>query len=467
MDRNSEKTIANPILDRSLVERGFQLRAQSKFDEAITVFQEVLRVNPSSYEPRIWLATVLFESGQQEHAINFLRSELPMFSGNLQAESDLRFHIGAFLRRNDFIHEAIEQYASVLERDPTNFNALISTAIALQALARNQSSEAWARRAIAIRPERPDAHVCLAMALLAQGKFQEGWLEFEWRLKAPDCAVRDFPVPRWQGQPLDGSTVFVHSEQGFGDTFQFIRYLTLVKDRGAEVIFGCQKPLKGVLRHCPGIDRVVVEGEFIPRFDYHCPLLSLPHVLRHQLSDLPAQVPYLVSPVPLRSVWREQLQSVSSPSIGICWQGRDLAVSNKQSRSIPIDCFRKLADQMKTRFISLQKDYVRDHSCEWLITLDGVDRPQPFVDTAAIISSLDLVITADTSIAHLAGALGKPVWIALSFGAEWRWLQDPGERDWYRSPWYPSARLFRQRQLGDWEEVFSRIGKILHAYQLA
>ena len=265
------------------------------------------------------------------------------------------------------------------------------------------------------------------------------------------------PQPRWDGSDLQGKTILLRAEQGLGDTLHFIRYAALVKQRGGTVVVACQKPLLRLLQTCPGIDRLVVRGTELPPFDVQAPLLSLPGIFQTALTSIPARVPYVFADAGLVEHWRQRLATLPGFKVGIAWQGNP-QVSKVQPHFIPLGAFEPLARLPEVQLISLQKG----PGAEQLTTLNPAfpvtdlgtldEAAGPFMDTAAIVKNLDLVISADTVTAHLAGALGVPTWVALPFFPDWRWLLDRED-----SPWYPTLRLFRQAETGGWPSVFARM----------
>jgi glutathione S-transferase len=266
---------------------------------------------------------------------------------------------------------------------------------------------------------------------------------------------RNFTEPLWLGrEPLAGRTILLHAEQGFGDTLQFVRYAKRVSDLGATVLLEVQAPLKRLLSDIEGIAQVLARGEPLPRFDLHCPLMSLPLAFGTALSTIPADIPYLRAPADRVARWHARLGERRSLRVGIAWAGISLHKNNHQ-RSIALARFAALLAASGIEFVNIQKDItpadaaaLRGHAN--LIQIG--DELRDFADTAAVISLLDLVVSADTSVVHLAGALGRPVWVLLPFSPDFRWLL--GRED---SPWYPTARLFRQPRFGDWESVLARV----------
>lgn len=293
--------------------------------------------------------------------------------------------------------------------------------------------------------------------MLLLGDFKHGWAEYEWRFSSGKVESFDFPQPQWKGQNISGKTILLYAEQGLGDTIQFVRYASMVKNQGAYVIVACQKPVAKLLTNISGIDQLITEGQPFPVFDCYAPLLSLPGIFKTELSSIPAKVPYLFADQALAAYWQSRLRGVSGFRMGINWRGKVDSAEWIQ-RDIPLDLMASLAELPGVRLISLQKgpgqqDLTSAAGRLPIIDLGEFDTEQgAFMDTAAIMMNLDLIITSDTSIAHLAGALGVPVWVALPLVPDWRWLLDRSD-----SPWYPTMRLFRQEQIGDWTGVFENI----------
>jgi hypothetical protein len=271
-------------------------------------------------------------------------------------------------------------------------------------------------------------------------------------------ARRNFPQPLWLGaEEISGKTILLHSEQGFGDTIQFCRYVPLVAARGARVVLDVQKPLQPLMGSLAGAPQIISTGDPLPDFDLHCPLLSLPLAFKTQLETIPSGAPYLLAPSQAVMNWDARLGANRRPRIGLAWSG-NAAHERDRDRSMSLRAFLSILDIGAT-FVSLQKDVRADDATvldERGEILQFGDQPGDFSDTAALVSQLDLVISVDTSVAHLAGALGKPVWVLLSYIPEWRWLLDRAD-----SPWYPTARLFRQDHTRTWDAVIIRVREAL------
>jgi hypothetical protein len=289
------------------------------------------------------------------------------------------------------------------------------------------------------------------------GQFAEGWRGFEWRWQQASWAPqrRVFGQPLWLGkEPLAGRTILLHAEQGFGDTLQFVRYAKLVARLDAVVLLEVQPPVKSLLSDVDGVAGTYARGEPLPPFDLHCPLMSLPLAFDTRLESIPAEVPYLHAPADRRALWRGRLKEKRSLRVGIAWAGSVLHKNNHQ-RSIAYDRFAALLATPGVEFISIQKEVAPRDAAALRAHANVIhlgDELEDFADTAAVVSLLDLVVSADTATVHLAGALGRPVWVLLPFSSDFRWLLERED-----SPWYPTARLFRQPRLGDWDSVLARV----------
>ena len=313
--------------------------------------------------------------------------------------------------------------------------------------------------AIQIRFEYPEAHLNRALGWLALGNFADGWKEYEWRWKLKDVQKRSLERPRWDGSDLQGRTLLVYAEQGLGDSLQFARYFSILKKKNGRILFDCPPALLPLMSRCPGIDRLIPQGSPGIEFDFQIPLLSLPGLLQTTVGTVPADTPYLFAKPPLVAQWRKKLAAVPGFKIGIAWQG-SLKYKGDRHRSIPLKHFGALARIPGVQLVSLQKSepgtrQIKEIGESFSLMELGPDFDEKngaFEDTAAVMRCLDLVIGIDSSIVHLAGALGVPVWLPLTVAVDWRWLRLRDD-----SPWYPTIRLFRQTTFGDWPEVFERL----------
>jgi hypothetical protein len=333
---------------------------------------------------------------------------------------------------------------------------LAAKATALQMLGDLSGAELCCRRAIELDPSFAEGHWNIALALLIQGKMIEGWQEFEWRWAKKDFSSlqRQFSVSLWDGSPLNGATILIHAEQGFGDTIQFVRYVPMVLARGGKVIVECHPPLVPLLAGIKGVTAVFPFGAPLPSYQCHVPMLSLPRIFGTTLEAMPEEFPYLTVHQERKVLWADRLPVVPGLKVGLVWGGSTHHL-NDTLRSIAFRQLEPLLGLGGVTFFSLQigkagEDVTSSQYAGKVVDLTA--QIEDFADTAAIVEQLDLVISVDTAVAHLAGALGKQVWLLLPFAPDWRWLLNRED-----SPWYPTMRLFRQSRLGDWESVISHV----------
>ncbi|HVT87837.1 MAG TPA: tetratricopeptide repeat-containing glycosyltransferase family protein [Tepidisphaeraceae bacterium] len=383
-----------------------------QFSQAVDAYMRAINIVPDFAEAHSNLGNALKELGQLDQAIVSIRKSIELRPDLLASHNNL----GMCLRQTGQYAEAAEAY----------------------------------RKAIALKPGLAITHYNLAVTLLVQGQFEEGLAEYEWRWQAPQIGLSRpaFSQPQWDGADPAGKRVLVYAEQGFGDTIQFVRYLPLLAERGAKITLQCQPQLKRLLQRSGGVERIITLKEEPGELDLHCPLLSLPYFFKTTVETIPSCDSYLTAEPELVSQWSTRLEQYSSPlEVGLVWAGRP-EHQNDRNRSVSLDELQPLRQVADVTFLCLQTGDVNRQ--DWLIDITaGMD---DFAQTAAAIQNLDLLITVDTAVAHLAGALGKPVWLLLPFSPDWRWLLNRDD-----SPWYPSMRLFRQPRIGDWETPIRRI----------
>jgi Tfp pilus assembly protein PilF len=406
---------------------GVIAQQSGRLDAAIELISKAITINPKIAEYHCNLGNALREMGKPQDAINAYRQALQLNSGSAQ----FHYNLGNALSDLALFEEGIESYEEALRLEP--------------GLAR--------------------VHWNLALNLLVLGDFARGWREYEWRWRWSEfVSRRQIPQPRWDGTDLNGKTILLHAEQGIGDTIQFIRYLPMVAARGGRIILECPAPLHRLFQQFAGIEKLIIAGHPLPNFDVHCPLMSLPFVFSTTLETIPAPVPYLSADTELSAAWTARLAGSARLKVGIAWAGNPRH-HNDRNRSIPSPLFAPLARAKGIAFHSLQKRIgAADHvlAPTVLNLIDHSADLNDFADTAALIASLDLVISVDTAVAHLTGAMGKPTWLLLPYAPDWRWLL---HRE--NSPWYPTMRLFRQKRLGDWKEVIERVLAALQTNQIA
>jgi hypothetical protein len=400
--------------------QGNALAREGKLAEAVAFCRQAVELAPRFAPAHNNLSVLLRSEGDWDGAVACCRRALALTPD----QAEVHYNLGAALHERGDLDEAMACY----------------------------------RRALELKPDFADGHTSAAVLQLLRGDFQGGWPIYEWRWKTGKLLPRDFRQPLWQRQSLVGSSILLHDEQGIGDTLQFIRYAPLVKQSGGTVIVECQRPLLRLLARCEGIDRLLGRGDGLPPFATQAPLLSLPRIFHTSLATIPAAVPYLFAEPSLVAAWREKLRDVRGYKIGINWQGRP-GQGPWRIRNVPPQQFAALAAIPGVRLINLQKGAAPDELAAAggrfpVLDLGSeVDQANgAFMDTAAIMMNLDLVITSDTAIAHLAGGLGVSTWVVLPLVPDWRWLLDRSD-----CPWYPTMQLFRQKTLGDWNAVFAAI----------
>ena len=432
---------------------GNALKALGRFDEAMVHHRRMVELCPASPEALSNLGTTCAKAGCLDEALEHLQRAAALDPAN----PEIHYNLGnGFLAAGDF-ERAAEAFERATEISPSHVRGNTNLGVAYKELGRLGDAESRFRTALKAAPGDGDAGWNLALAHLMAGDWQAGWAAYECRRQISGFAMRRLDRPAWDGAPLDGRSLLVHAEQGLGDTIQFMRYLPCLTDLGADVRFSCQDALARLLTG--RFDRVAIVND-LPRTELHAPLLSLPYLLGLASPWVPEPAAYLSADPARIARWSQKLAGPIF-NIGIAWQGRpDYAADSR--RSIPLHHFAPLAECPGVRLVSLQ----HGHGAEQLEALDwreqvldfgpDLDSDGAFLDSAAIIAGLDLVITSDTAIAHLAGALGAPVWLALAHVPDWRWGLMGAT-----TPWYPTMRLFRQDRPGDWAGVFARIAEAL------
>jgi tetratricopeptide (TPR) repeat protein len=433
----------------ALGNRGDTLRQLKRFDQALVSYDHALALRPDHVE-------TLCSRGMTLHALKRFDEALASYDRALALRPD---QAEAFGNRGVTLHElkrydeALMSYDHALALRLDDAEALRNRGATLHKLKRFDEAVASYDRALAVEPDHAEAHFNKALLRLLKGDFAVGWREYEWRLKTERrlASQRNFTQPRWFGETaIEGKKILLHSEQGFGDTIQFCRYVPLVAERGARVLLEVPAALKDLTASLVGVSQVICASDKPPHFDLHCPLLSLPLAFGTRMESIPAHVPYLTARRESLQDWGIRLGSKCRLRVGLAWSGKP----KPANRSIELRSLLPLLD-LDADFVSLQKDVRADDAAMLQERSDVAhlgDELDTFADTAAVIANLDLVISVDTSVAHLAGALAKPVWVLLPFLPDFRWLLDRED-----SPWYPTARLFRQKAPGEWSGVISRV----------
>jgi tetratricopeptide (TPR) repeat protein len=447
----------NPI---ALLNIGVIANRRGRHATAIDLHKRTIAIHPNFANAYYWLGNALRDYGQVKEAIASFRQAI-VLNPNL---ADAHTNLGGILRGQQQIKEAIAEFQRAVVLAPDSSEVHHNLALALKDAGRFAEAIASCRQAITVSPEFAAAHVTLALLLLTSGELKEGWEEYEWRWKYADFRSRDFIQPRWDGRRFNGSALLLHSEQGFGDAIHFIRYLPLVAERGGKIIIECRPELQRLFQGIAGESQVLLSDQPLPNFDLQCPLMDLLLVFGTTLSNLPNQVPYLKPTAEDVVSWRSRLTPHGTcKKVGLVWAGSSTN-KNDHNRSVSLMRFAPLTKARGMRFFSLQKGDAAVQARNPPAGMELVDWTgdlKDFADTAALIDNLDLVITVDTSVAHLAGALGKPVWVLLPYIPDWRWMLDRQD-----SPWYPTMRLFRQRRFGDWAEVIERVAEALDTLRI-
>ncbi len=468
--------------------------------EALSTFGRAIRLNPAWAEPYGGLGTVLRHQGRHAEAAAACTTAIRLNPSVATAHTTL----ADALKGMERLDEAVAAYRRTLALAPAHVQSWVHLGDTLLLLGRAEDSAAVCRTAITLNPALAAPHNNLGNALKAQGRveeaatayaaatvllpedalvhlnhalalltlarFDEGWAEYEWRWRTGMVRRRDFAQPQWTGDALEGRTILLHAEQGMGDTLHFARYAPLVVERGGRVLLEVQRPLLWLMQSLPGVERVLAYGEPLPPFDVHCPLLSLPRAFATRLDTIPGAVPYLRADPALAEAWRPRVPRDRALTVGLVWAGearKGVPHANHidRQRSLTLDQLAPLAGIPGVRFLNLQKgppaEQLRDPppGLEILDLMDGVG---DFADTAALVANLDLVVGVDTSVIHLAGGLGKPVWVLSRFDGCWRWLL--GRDD---SPWYPTMRLYRQDRPHDWAPAIGRLAADLRVHATA
>jgi tetratricopeptide (TPR) repeat protein len=466
---------------------GLLLRQMGQTDAAIDQLTRAASLVPESFDVHLHL----FQALASAQKVPEIESTLRILEGISPNDAYILAQLGEVLVRQDQSGEAEPYFRRSLEEDPSTISAWNGLGTILERRGKFAEAEECFRKSIELEPDRAEshynlgnvlrqqnqiensinaliravtldpefklAHVHLAFSLFMDGQYTAAWPEYEWRWKIPNFPTpeRPFRQPKWSGEPLSGKRILVHAEQGFGDTIQFARFVENLVEQGGEVIIECPPALTNLMKSTSGVSQVLARGDALPEFDIHVPLLSIPGILSMDLNDIPKRTPYLHAPDHVQIAGLGQTDSPELLKIGITWQTSKDQLSSS-FKSCPLQAYTPLFDLKHVTWISLQKEISETDQPLPSFLMDISQSLGDFADTAAAIEQLDLVISMDTAVAHLAGALGKPVWLLLSTAGDWRWMVDRDD-----SPWYPTMRIFRQTQFGNWESVFRQLVPIL------
>jgi tetratricopeptide (TPR) repeat protein len=442
--------------DSGLLANAIASHRAGNLDDAENRYKALLSSQPEHAHALTLLGTIYSQRGEYEKGIRLMEKAISKKPDHAEAY----YNRGLALQKLGRHKEALESYDKAIAIDPAYGEAHNNRGLALCHFAQYHDALESYDKAIAINPRYAEAYWNKSLIKLLHAEYDEGWKLFEWRWKKGNRTARIFPQPLWLGkEPLKGKTILLHTEQGLGDTIQFCRYAPMVEASGAKVIIEAPATLTSLLSTLKDAFTTITTGSALPAFDFHCPLMSLPLALKTSADTIPATVPYLYADPQKQAAWQQQLGAKSRPRIGLSWAGGP-AHDNDHARSMALNKILSLLGA-DGEFFSLQKEIrpedapvlaqhprIRSYAQHW----------KDFSDTAAFIAGMDLVISVDTSVAHLAGALGKPVWILLPLVPDFRWLLERED-----SPWYPTARLFRQTSTGDWVSVIEKVKTELSA----
>ncbi len=448
----------NPLNASAHFNLGLAFKALQRYEEAVVSFSQTIAIQPDYAQAWNNRGVLLQDQSRWAEAAQSYAGAIAVQPEFAQAH----YNLGNALRALGRFEAALASYDTAIALQPGWAHALNNRGLALQELQRSTEAIASYDAAIASAPDYADAYWNKAIELLLCGDFAQGWKYYEWRWRrdAFSSRRRDFPQPLWLGDaPLNGKTVLLHAEQGLGDSIHFCRYARDVRALGAQVLLEVPRPLMRLFETLEGPKHLFEKGSALPHFDYHCPLLSLPLAFHTQLANIPCPSPYLASTAPKRELWQRRLGPPSKPRIGLVWSGNGLDRNDLQ-RSLTLNALLPYLSP-SFEYLCLQKELRpadQDAMQASSIRFFGA-YIQDFSDTAALCDLVDLVISVDTSVAHLAGALAKPTWILLPYAPDWRWMLDRDD-----SPWYPSVRLYRQGNDRSWLPVLGRMASDILGY---
>jgi Tfp pilus assembly protein PilF len=437
-----------------------QAAAQAKrFNEAAGICNDVLVAAPDNASALALLGMIAAHTNDPERGITLLERAVTLRPGVASWYANL----SALYRMVYRMQDALKVGQEAIRLDPQNADHLVNLSLVFTDVDDREHAVACLLRALGLRPDHADGHLALGQNLLAMGDFPSGWLEYEWRnqTEAGKGTLPKMTSAAWNGMRIPQGRLLMVGDQGYGDTIQFARYIPLIADRCRELILGCSAEMGPLLATIPGVKQYCHRWTDVPGHAAHCRLSSVPGLLHTTLDNIPAKVPYLFADPARVAAWRERLAARLPHGvrrIGLAWTGRPTH-PNDRRRSMPLARLAPLASAGRASFVSLQKPMPASDEASLALFPELADisgELTDFGETAAVIANLDLVITVDTAMGHLAGALGKPVWILLPKASDWRWLLERSD-----SPWYPTVRLFRQQVPGNWDPVLAEVSAAL------
>jgi tetratricopeptide (TPR) repeat protein len=453
LNRNEESAASlerslelKPDLVEAMFNKGILRMSEKKPEEAIDLYKRALTIKPDYVEALCNLGCAYRQLKRLDEAVETFQKALALSPQN----ADLYCNLGDALHAQGKVAEAVELYNQTLALNPKHFKAANCLCNAHFDLGHLAESVFWCERTLALKPDFGDALMNQCMLQLLLGDYANGWRNYEvrWKVYTP----RVFSEPLWLGAPLNGASIVLYAEQGLGDSLQFLRYVPLVAAAGGRVILDLPANLRRLAAQTPGLDALVATGETLPPFAFRCPLMSLPLALGTTVDTIPARVPYLFAPQEALAAAAALNWPAAGLRVGIAWTGNPSHPKNR-ARSVPLDLLATLFDLEGVHFFSLQMGAPEaELVARKTHAVDLEPFTQDMADTAAQMMQMDLILSIDTSIAHLAGALGRPLWVMLNKLPDWRWLLERED-----SPWYLTARLIRQPRQGDWPAVIERV----------
>lgn len=450
-----QQAIALYPTDNYCIQLGIIFGVQHKDNEALAWFQRAISLNPKNYAPYFNIANILQTQGLLDQALDYYQYVIALYPQFF----DTYLNVGKILHIQEKYDRAIAYYQHALTLQPNSFETLLNLGKSCYRYGAQTQAVHYYRHAIQLQPDAIEAHFALALSLLLLGNFEEGWQKYESRLELAEGGVKlpFFQKPRWDGSNLAGRRLLVLCEQGLGDTLQFSRYLPLIQ--GGTVIFACQTALMPLFKNFTGIDELIEYQDKEPsgNYDVYVPLMSLPALFHTTLRAIPADIPYLHVAAEKITQWQPRFNPQKF-NIGIVWSGNPQFIDN-HNRSCQLADFLPLAHISDIQLYSLQKGEAAQQQVPELPIIYLGNELHNFADTAAVLNCLDLLISVDTSVPHLAGALGRPVWMLLKYVPDCRWLLERND-----TPWYPTMRLFRQTSPKNWQPVFQEVVLELQQY---
>ena len=444
----------NPKYVKALRLLGAAQQAQKKYTACILTYQKAISSEPNHESTYLKLGKVYTKQKRLNKAL-IIYEKLLLIN---PSSSDAYQSIGYIHALKHQHKKCIKYSLKAIKHKPNDFSAHNNLSFSYLEINEISLAEKHIKKALSLNPDSAEAHFNYSLILLLKADFFRGWKEYQWRLKHKGVKVYPHDSSEWKGEPLEGKTILIQSEQGLGDMIMAIRFIQLIKKESVKLILECHKQLIPLFKNLPEVDMLVLRGEKLPDADYHVPILNLPLILGLDIDSITPIYPYLKADSNRVNEWSQRLGKKNSFRVGIAWQGNP-KFSKDHRRSLPLKQFLPLLSLKGVEFISVQKkntttnqldDFTDKHR---IIDVDaGLDRDRDFMDTAAIMENLDLLICTDSSVANLAGALGLPTWLILGAPPDWRWLLDTDA-----SPWYPSIRLFRQETQNDWQHVLQQI----------